>query len=115
MFCTVHLKTIYVPSPPVKCMSKSILTVYHSGTDDFQVTPSTVTVTPMTPAIVEVNFIMDGIALEPNETVSLRFLPTVSVPIQEVLLDTIELTISDVDSKSSVHTLKRPVFLTSSL
>ena len=72
-------------------------------------TPSTVTVTPTTPAIVEVNFIMDGIALEPNETVSLRFLPTVSVPIQEVLLDTIELTISDVDSKSSVHTLNRPV------
>jgi len=58
-------------------------------------------------AIVEVNFIMDGIALEPNETVSLRFLPTVSVPVQEVLLDTIELTINDVDSKSSVHGVEK--------
>lgn len=90
-------------------MSKSILTVYHSGTNDFQVTPSTVTFTTTTTAIVEVNFIMDGIALEPNETVSLRFLPTVNPFFQEVLLDTIELTITDVDSKSSVHTLNRPV------
>jgi len=52
---------------------------------------------------------MDGVALEPNETVSLRFLRSVDAPLQEVELDTIELTINDVDSKSSVHTLNWPV------
>ena len=92
-------------------MSKSILTIYHSGTDDFQVTPSTVTVTPTTPAIVEVKFTMDGIALEPSETVSLSFIPPGGVPLQEVLLDTIELTINDVDSKSSVNILNQPVYV----
>ena len=66
-------------------------------------TPSTVTVTLNTPAIVQVIFTMDGIALEPNETVSLTFVPEVNPLFQEIHLDTIELTITDVDSKSSVH------------
>lgn len=70
-----------------------------SETSDFQVAPTSVRVTPTKPAIVQVTFTRDNIALEPNETVRLRFTPRFTPPIGEILLDTIDITIIDTDSK----------------
>ena len=44
---------------------------------------------------------MDNVALEPNETVRLRLVPTSQLETGEILLDTIDITILDSDSKLS--------------
>ena len=70
-----------------------------SESNDFQVAPTSIHVTPTTPAIVQVTFTRDNIAQEPNKTVRLRFTPQFTSPIGEILLDTIDITVIDTDSK----------------
>ena len=50
---------------------------------------------------VRINLMMDNVALEPNETVRLRLVPTSQLETGEILLDTIDITILDSDSKLS--------------
>ena len=50
---------------------------------------------------VRINLMMDNVALEPNETVRLRLVPTSQLETGEIVLDTIDITILDSDSKLS--------------
>ena len=50
---------------------------------------------------VRINLMMDNVALEPNETVRLRLVPTSQLETGEILLDTIDIIILDSDSKLS--------------
>ena len=50
---------------------------------------------------VRINLMMDNVALEPNETVRLRLVPTSQLETGEILLDTFDITIRDTDSKLS--------------
>ena len=66
---------------------------------DFQLTPTSILVTPTTPAIIQITLLRDNVALEPNETVRLQFMPEFAPQVGEILLDTIDVTIRDTDSK----------------
>lgn len=70
-----------------------------SESSDFYLASTSIRVTPTTPAIVNITFTRDNIALEPNETVRLRFIPTLIPELGEFLLDTIDITIIDTDSE----------------
>ena len=50
---------------------------------------------------VRINLMMDNVALEPNETVRLRLVPTSQLETGEILLDTIDIIILDSDSTLS--------------
>ena len=70
-----------------------------SESSNFQVAPTSIYVTPTTPAIVQVTFTRDNIAQESNETVCLRLIPLSILQLGEILLDTIDITIIDTESE----------------
>ena len=75
-----------------------------SESSDFQLAPTSIHVTQTTPAIVNITFTRDNIALEPNETVRLRFIQPFTPLLGEFLLDTIDMTIINTDSELRENT-----------
>ena len=73
--------------------------MFFLASSDFQLAQTSIRVTTTTPANVLITFTRDNVALEPNETVRLQFIPDFTPQVGETLLDTIDVTIRDTDSK----------------
>lgn len=85
--------------PLSSLLNKICLRFFFIENSDFQLVTTSILVTPTTPAIVQITLLRDNVALEPNETVRLRFMQTVNTEVGEFLLNTIDVTIRDTDSK----------------
>ena len=72
-----------------------------SESSDFQLETTMIHVPRNANVTVRINLMMDNVALEPNETVRLRLVPTSQLETGEILLDTFDITIRDTDSKLS--------------